>query len=175
MSIKKREEDMACAWLNNKIDIAIISICEVSIKISHQYWKNSITNYAKLVNCSQRRFIRQDLLKDLDEHGQKLTLNLKIFTGKIWEETLMVCNLKVAGVNKMNGWIPLPKVYLKNTLPFEKDEAAIPDKVSRRKYLDSIKLELTKAHEANWSQLYETSEDSQNYSQQRWCVLMHIK
>ena len=56
----------------------------------------------------------------------------------------MVDNLKVAGVNKMNNdWISLSKVYSKKIFPVEKEEVAIPEKVSKWKYLDSIKLEIT--------------------------------
>ena len=61
-----------------------------------------------LDNCSQVGFIKQDLLKRLGVDGQKLSLNLKTLTGEKSEETLMVGNLKVAGVNKMNNdWISL--------------------------------------------------------------------
>ena len=35
--------------------------------------------------------------------GQKLSLNLKTFIGEKSEETMMVDNLKVAGVNKMDN------------------------------------------------------------------------
>ena len=56
----------------------------------------------------------------------------------------MVDNLKVAGVNKMNNdWISLPKVYSKKTLPVEKEEVATPEKVSKWKYPDSVKSEIT--------------------------------
>ena len=54
----------------------------------------------------------------------------------------MLHNIKVAGVNKMNNdWISLPKVYSKKTL--EKEEVATPEKVSKWKYLDPIKSEIT--------------------------------
>ena len=97
-----------------------------------------------LDNCSQGSFIKQDLLKRLGVDGQKLSLNLKTLTGEKSEETLMVDKLKVAGVNKMNNdWISLPKVYSKKTLPVEKEEVATPEKVSKWKYLDSIKSEIT--------------------------------
>ena len=97
-----------------------------------------------LDNCSQGSFIKQDLLKRLGVDGQKLSLNLKTLTGEKSEETLMVDNLKVAGVNKMNNdWISLPKVYSKKTLPVEKEEVATPEKVSKWKYLDPIKSEIT--------------------------------
>ena len=76
--------------------------------------------------------------------GQKLSLNWKTRTGEKSEEILMVDNLKVAGVNKSNNdWISLPKVYSKKTLPVEKEEVATPEKVSKWKYLDSIKSEIT--------------------------------
>ena len=55
----------------------------------------------------------------------------------------MVNNLKVAGVNKMNDWISLSKVYMKKALPFEKEEVETPGKVSKWNYLDSIKSEIT--------------------------------
>ena len=64
--------------------------------------------------------------------GQNLRLNLKTLTGEKSEETLMVDNLKVGGVNKMNNdRISLPKVYSKKTLPVEKEEIATPEKVSK--------------------------------------------
>ena len=66
------------------------------IKISHQTCKKTIRTFAMLDNCSQ-----------------KLSLNLKTLTGEKSEETLMVDNLKVPGLNKMNGWISLPKIYSK--------------------------------------------------------------
>ena len=97
-----------------------------------------------LDNCSQVGFIKQDLLKRLGVDGQKLSLNLKTLTGEKSEETLMLDNLKLAGVNKMNNdWISFPKVYSKKTLPVEKEEVATPEKVYKWKYLDSIKLEIT--------------------------------
>ena len=56
----------------------------------------------------------------------------------------MVDNLKVAGVNKMNNdWISLSKVYSKKTFPVEKEEVATPEKVSKWKYPDSVKSEIT--------------------------------
>ena len=76
--------------------------------------------------------------------GQKLSPNLKTLTGEKSKETLMVDNLNVTGMNKMNNdWISLPKVYSKKTLPVEKEEVATPEKVSKWKYLDSIKSEIT--------------------------------
>ena len=80
-----------------------------------------------LDNCSQGSFIKQDLQR-LGLDGQKLSLNLKTLT----EETLIVYNLKVARLNKMNNeWISLPKVFSKKTLPAEKEEVATPEKVSK--------------------------------------------
>ena len=135
---------MTCASVNGKFDVEVISMCVVPIKISHQNCKKTIRTYAMLDNCSQGSFIKQDLLKRLGVDGQKLSLNLKTLTGEKSEETLMVDNLKVAGVNKMNNdWISLPKVYSKKTLPVEKEEVATPEKVSKWKYLDSIKSEIT--------------------------------
>ena len=135
---------MTCTSINSKFDVEVISMCVVPIKISHQNCKKTIRTYAMLDNCSQGSFIKQDLLKRLGVDGQKLSLNLKTLTGEKSEETLMVDNLKVAGVNKMNNdWISLPKVYSKKTLPVEKEEVATPEKVSKWKYLDSIKSEIT--------------------------------
>ena len=55
----------------------------------------------------------------------------------------MIDNLKVVGVNKMNDWISLLKVYLKERLSVEKEEIETPEKVSKWKYLDSVKSEIT--------------------------------
>ena len=138
------EENVTCASVNGKFDVEVISMCVVPIKISHQNCKKTIRTYAMLDNCSHGSFIKQDLFKRLRVDGQKLSLNLKTLTGEKSEETLMVDNLKVAGVNKMNNnWISLPKVYSKKTLPVEKGEVASPEKVSKWKYLDSIESEIT--------------------------------
>ena len=56
-----------------------------------------------LDNCSQVSFIKQDLLKRLGVDGQKLSLSFKTLAGEKSEETLMVNNFKVAGVNKINN------------------------------------------------------------------------
>ena len=131
---------MTYASINSKFDVEVISMCVVPIKISNKDCKNTIRTYAMLDNCSEGSFIKQDLLKRLDVDGPKLSLNMKTLTGEKSEETQMVDNLKVAGVDKMNNdWISLPKVFSKKTLPVENKEVATPEKVSNRKYLDSIK------------------------------------
>ena len=133
---------MTCASVNWKFDVAVISMRVVPTKISHQNCKKTIRTYAMLDNCSQESFIKQVLFKRLRVDIQKLSLNLKILTEEKSEETLMVYNLKVAGVNKMNNdWISIPKVYSKKTLPVEKEGVA--EKVSKWKYLDSIKSKIT--------------------------------
>ena len=138
---------MTYASVNGKFDVEVISMCVVSIKISHQSCKKTIRTYDMLDICSQGIFIKQDLLKRLDVDGQKRSQNLKTLTGEKSEETLMVDNLKVAGVNKMNNkWISLPRIYLNKTLPVEKEEVANPEKVSTWKYLDSIKSEITQTY-----------------------------
>ena len=124
---------MTCASVNGKFDVEVISMCVVPIK--------TIKTYAMLDNCSQGSFIKQDLLKRLGVNRQKLSLNLKTLTGEKSEESLMVDNLKVAGVNKMNNeLISFTKVYSKKTLPVEKEEVATPRKgikmeVSRFNYI----------------------------------------
>ena len=72
-----------------------------------------------LDNCSQESFIKQDLLKRLSVDGQKFSLNLKTLTVEKSEETLMVDNLKFAGVNNMNDWISLPKLFSKKKKDFQ--------------------------------------------------------
>ena len=46
----------------------------------------------------------------------------------------------------MNDRIPFPKVYSKKMLPIEKEEVVTPGKVSKWKYLDSIKSEITQTN-----------------------------
>ena len=97
-----------------------------------------------LDDCSQGSLIQEDLLKRAGVDGQKVSLNLKTLPGEKSEETLIVDNLKVASVNKMNNErISLSKVYSKKTLPVKKEEVATPEKVSKWKNLDSIKSEFT--------------------------------
>ena len=110
------EENVTCASVNGNFDAVVISMCVVPIKISHQNCETTIRTYAMLDNCSQASFIKQYLLKRLDVDGH----NLKALTGEKSEETLIVDNLKVAGVNKMdNNWISLPKPNSKKTVPVE--------------------------------------------------------
>ena len=133
---------MTCASVNGKFDVGVISMCVVPTKISHKNYKKTVRSYAILDNCSQKSFIEQYLLRRLGVDGQKL--NLKTLTGEKSNETLIVDNLKVAGVNRMiNDWISLPKVHSKKTLLVEKEEVATPEKVSKWNYLDSVKAEIT--------------------------------
>ena len=56
----------------------------------------------------------------------------------------MVDNFKVSGVSKMNNdQILLPKVHSKKALPVETEDIATPEKVSKWKYVDSVKSEIT--------------------------------
>ena len=59
------EENVTCATVNGKFDVEMVSVCVVSIKISHQNCKKTIRTYAMLHTCSQGNFIKQDLLKRL--------------------------------------------------------------------------------------------------------------
>ena len=68
---------MTYVSLNGKFDVEVISMCVVSIQISHQNCKKTIRTDAVLDNCSQGSFIKQDLLKRFGVDGQKLHLNLK--------------------------------------------------------------------------------------------------
>ena len=111
MFTKKETGEEKCASVSGKFYVEVISKFVVPIKISHQNCKKTISTYAMLDNCSQGSFIKQDLIKRLGVDGQKLSLNLKTLTGGKSEETKMVDNLKVAGVNKMNDWISLPKAH----------------------------------------------------------------
>ena len=113
------EENVACASVNGKFDVKVTSICVELIKISHQNCKKIIRPCTMLDNCSQESFIKQDLLKRLSVDGQKFSLNLKTLTVEKSEETLMVDNLKFAGVNNMNDWISLPKLYSKKKKDFQ--------------------------------------------------------
>ena len=58
-------------------------------------------------------FIKQGLLKRLGVHGQKPSLSLKALTAEKSEETVMVYNLIVTGVNKMDIRILIKKTYSK--------------------------------------------------------------
>ena len=131
------KENMTFVSVNGKFDVEVITMCLMPLKISHLNCKKTIRTYAMLDNCRQGSFIKQDLLKRLGVDDQKLSLILKTLTGEKSEETLMVDNLKVAGVNKMNDWISLPKVYSKETLPVEKEKVETSEKVSKWKYLQS--------------------------------------
>ena len=149
---------MTCVSVNDKFDVEVISMCVVPIKTLHQNCKKTIRAYSMLDDCSRGSFIRQDLLKRLGADGQKLSLNLKTLTGEKSEEIPTVDSLKAAGVNKMNNdWISLLKVYLKKTLPVEKEEVASPEKVLNRKYLDSFKSEITQTDDIETGMLVEAN------------------
>ena len=120
---------MSCASVNYNFEAEVISMYVVPIKISHQNCRKTVRSYAILDNCSQESFIKQYLLRRVGGNGQKLSWNLKALTGEM---------------NKMNNdWISLLKVYSKKTLPVEKEPVVTPEKVSKWKYLDSIKSEIT--------------------------------
>ena len=55
-------------------------------------------------------------------HCLSACLNWKTFTGEKSKETLLVDNLKIAGVNKMNNdWISFPKAYSNKIFPVENE------------------------------------------------------
>ena len=98
-------------------------------------------------------------------NGQKLSLNLKTLTGEKLKKTLTVDHLTVGGVNKMsNDWISLPIFYSKKILAVEKEEVATPEKVSKWKYLDSIKSENTQTDDIEIGMLIIPSKDGGPYA-----------
>ena len=69
----------------------------------------------------------------------------------------MVNKQKIAGVNKRNDQISLPKLYLKQKLPAEKEEVASPVKVLQQNCLDSIKLEIKQIDDTELEMLIEAT------------------
>ena len=86
-----------------------------------------------LDNCSQRSFIKDEIIEDLGISGRKLKLSLKTLTGEKSEDTEAIDGLIISAVDSEKGrpmeWIELPKAYSKNCLPVEKEEIAAPESI----------------------------------------------
>ena len=61
--------------MTGKTGSKVISMCNVPVKVKHGDGKDIITTYAMLDNCSQGSFIHDNLVKELEVHGMKATMN----------------------------------------------------------------------------------------------------
>ena len=100
---------------------------------------------AMVDNCRQSSFIRDKFIEDFVITGRKLQLSLKTLTGEKPEGNMTVDGLIVSGINlkktRTHEWIELPRAYSKQSLPVEREEIAIPNKIKELNYLKSVSRE----------------------------------
>ena len=95
-----------------------------------------------LDNYSRGSFIHANLVKELQFHGMKTTLNLKTLHGGKTESTMVVEGIKVTRLSGDGSLLPLPKLYTRREIPVDKEEIATPAKIREWKHLRSISNEI---------------------------------
>ena len=134
--------DLKCASLKGKKESKVISMCIVPVKVKHEDGKDTITTYAMLDNCSQGSFIHDNLVKELEVHGIKTTLNIKTVYGEKTESTMVLEGIKVTGISGDGSLLSLLKLYTRREIPVDKKEIATPAKIKKWKHLRSILNEI---------------------------------
>ena len=159
-----------CASVKGKLDTEVISMCVVPVWVGHRSSKKMVKAYAMLDNCSQRSFIKDEIIEDLGVSGGKLKLSLKTLTGEKSEDNEAVDGLIISAIDSKKGrpmrWLELSKAYSQNCLPVEREEIAVPDKIKRWEYLKPIPKVITQIDNinvgmliaANWMKSLESME-----------------
>ena len=114
----------------------------VPVWVSRRNSRKMIKTYSMTDNCSQRTFIKDEIIENLGILIRELKLDLKTLIGKKSEDTEAVNELIISTIDSKKGrpmeWIELQKAYSKNCLPVERKEIATPDKIKIWKYLKPI-------------------------------------
>ena len=96
-----------------------------------------------LDSCSQRISISTDLTWKLKAEAVQTTIKIRTMNGKKSQETEAVHGLKVSKSSGERIWIGLSVTYTKEDLPVKNEDVATPEKIKRKKYLETIGGEIT--------------------------------
>ena len=141
------KDSVKCASVIGKLDIEVLSMCVVSVWVSHRNSRKMVKAYTMLDNCNQGSFIKDEIIEDLGMSGRKLKQSLKTLTGEKSEDTEAVDGLIISAIDCKKGrpveWIELSKAYSRNCLPVKRDEMATTIKIERWEYLKPISKIIT--------------------------------
>ena len=141
------KETVKCAAVKRKRDTELISMCVVPVWVGHKNSRKMVKTYDMLDNCSQRSFIKDEIIEEIGISGRKLKLSMKTLTGEKSEDTEAVDGLIISAVDCKRGrfmeWRQLSKAYSRNCLPVERHEIATPGKIERWEYLKPISKVIT--------------------------------
>ena len=123
-------------------------MCVVPRRILHNESNNEVIAVAVLDTYSQGIFSTDDLMKKLDNHGTKISINIKALTGDEKQpshtsEWISVSKMSTAE-NEIQKWMKLPPPYLRTETPVDKSEIATPGKLKQSKYLKQYQKLLEK-------------------------------
>ena len=80
---------------------------------------------------------------------------MKTLNGEIYEPTVAVAGLKIAGVKEGDTWMKFLRIYTRNHLFVEKEDVATSKKTEDWDYLKAISSEITQFDDVDWCQLHE--------------------
>lgn len=74
--------------------------------------------------------VHETVLKQHRVRGTKTTLSLKSLHGERSENKNAVAGMQVKGIKGDGNWLKLPRLYVRNDLPINKDETATQEKIT---------------------------------------------
>ena len=136
-------EDFSNVSINQETNM--VSMCVVPVIVKHKNSSREVKTFAMLDNCSQRTFVKEDLLKKLKIGGRATSISIKTLNGENTFQSHAVDGLQVCSSNAKSKkiWLNLPTTYTQNQLPVDTNEVAMPEKLEKWKYLEPILGEIT--------------------------------
>ena len=112
-----------------------MSMCVIPVRVSHKQSRTVINTYALLDSCSQRTFVKVEVLKEMNPEGKGTTITLKTLNGEVRENSKVLEGLEVSNSSDIEQgivrWLRLPKSYTRKDTSFDSNDIIIPGQLSQ--------------------------------------------
>ena len=133
--ITKPDANLSCS--TTKVAAEVVNICIVKVIVRHPKTNREVLTYAMLDNCSQGTFIKESLAEQLGEQGSRTKVTVRTLVGETTEDSCVVQGYQVKAALACDdmGWVSLPSMYTRRSLPVDKEEIPSKEDFTRWEYL----------------------------------------
>ena len=139
----------------------VVSMCIIPVRVSHKQSRTVINTYALLDSCSQRIFLKPEVLKEMNPKGKGTTITVKTLNGEVTENSKVLEGLEVSNSSDFGQeivrWLRLPQSYTRKDTSLDSNDIIMPGQLSQWKYLNKIKGGLCSKKDIKFAQLIEAN------------------
>ena len=104
----------------------VVSLCVISIRVSHKQSIIAINTYALFNSFSQGTFVTEEVLKEMNLKGKGTTITVKTLNGEVTENSKVIEGLKVSNSSDFGQgiarWVSLPKSCTRKNIPLDNND-----------------------------------------------------